>query len=363
MNKTLFEKIENNSELNRQDLIEMLSLEEPADLQRLYAAAYQIKLKNIGKKVYLRGLIEYSNICTKNCYYCGIRRDNHKVKRYTLSEDEALNAAGLASQANFGSIVIQSGERSDQQFTDNIESMVRKIYEKYGENLGITLSTGEQNEEVYKRWFEAGARRFLLRIETSDPKLYQHLHPTDHSYEKRLACIRLLQSIGYQTGTGVMIGLPGQTIENLADDLLFFRDMDIDMIGMGPYLVHPDTPLAQQMPGFEHKKEHQLELGLKMIASARILLKDVNIASTTALQALRGDGRELGLAAGANVIMPNITENRYRESYQLYEGKPGQNQDAQNVLAELFAGIDALGESVAFGEQGDPKHFFRRKKC
>ncbi len=363
----LFEKIESCAALERSDLESILQLSEAEDLQRLYRAAYRVKERFAGRKVYFRGLIEISNICSKNCYYCGIRRDNRKVQRYRMTDEEILHAACWAESHEFGSVVLQSGERSDPAFTDWIVSLLRRIHAATGgdENgkrgrLGVTLALGEQPEETYRKWFEAGAQRYLLRIEASDPELYAKLHPADHSYGKRLDCLRTLQKIGYQTGTGVMIGLPHQTVRNLADDLLFFRDNDIDMIGMGPYLIHEDTPLAREFPDFQFKKAHQLEMGLKMIAAARLLLKDVNIASTTALQALRPDGRELGLLAGANVIMPNITDARYRESYRLYEGKPGVQDGPEDSLGPLRESVEKLGETIAFGEHGDPEHYFKR---
>lgn len=357
----LLDAIQHGKELQREHLRSILSLEDHNALHTIFQAAYETKVRQIGKKVFLRGLVEISNVCKKNCYYCGIRRDNSKVVRYSMPESEILTAAEWADHADFGSIVLQSGERSDHEFTNKIESLVAAIRERTGGRLGITLALGEQSPDTYNRWFQAGAHRYLLRIEASNPRLYAHLHPPDHSFQTRLDCLHSLRNIGYQTGTGVMIGLPTQTLDDLVDDLLFFRDFDIDMIGMGPYLVHADTPLAHEFPDFDRKKESQLNLGLKMIAAARLLLKDVNIASTTALQALQEDGRELGLQAGANVIMPNITAEQYRDSYQLYAGKPGLHDGPADTLGPLKNRIEKLGESIAFGEWGDPKHFFTRK--
>jgi len=207
------------------------------------------------------------------------------------------------------------------------------------------------------RWYDAGAHRYLLRIETSDPDLYSTLHPSDHDFEKRKACLYALKRIGYYVGTGIMIGLPGQTVENCADDILFFRDLDVDMIGMGPYIPHSDTPLGAScdMSGFDGSE--QLEKALMMIAVTRIVLKDVNIASTTALQALNDLGREMGLKAGANIIMPNITDTRYRRGYQLYENKPCLDENASMCRGCLESRIQSIGETIGYREWGDSPHF------
>ncbi len=354
--------IDSGAELGKAELVAMLSLPDGERSQALFERAYKVKLEHIGPKVYFRGLIEISNVCEKNCLYCGIRRDNKETKRYVMTDGEILRAALWANECKYGSIVIQSGERTDRNFIEGIERLVKEIKKATGGVLGITLCLGEQTPETYRRWFAAGAHRYLLRIETSSPKLYASLHPADHIFEKRLECLKTLQAIGYQVGTGVMIGLPRQTIEDLADDLIFFRDFDIDMIGMGPYIVHEQTPLASEFPNFDAAKESQLNLGLKMIAAARILLKDVNIASTTALQALREDGRELGLKAGANVIMPNITDVHYRDAYQLYQGKPCLNEGREMCKGCLQRRIESIGETIAFNEWGDPAHYYERRR-
>ena len=342
------------------ELVYLLDLPEGDELKQLYSAAYQTKLKYVGNKIHLRGIIEFSNICTKNCYYCGIRRGNHNVTRYQIPEEDILSQALEADQLGLGSVVLQSGERSDEEFVSLIERLVRKIKEKSGGRLGITLSTGEQSRETYLRWFKAGAHRFLLRIEASDPELYAKIHPADHSWEKRKNCLTLLSDIGYQTGTGVMLGLPFQTTEHIAKDILFYQDMNMDMIGMGPYIVHEDTPLAKEMPDFDPQR--QLLMGLKAIAVTRLLLKDVNIASTTALQALHPDGRKMGLLAGANVIMPNITESRRRAGYLLYKGKPGVNDDSLSGLELLKREAESAGEEILWNDWGDSPHYFARSK-
>ncbi len=343
---------------NRDELIQMLSLTDPAELDALYKRAYAIKKEYVGTKVYFRGIIELSNICTKNCHYCGIRSGNPKVQRYVIGKEEILAEARWCYQQSYGSLVLQAGEREDEAWTSFITELIIGIKELSRGQIGITLSLGEQTEDIYRQWFEAGAHRYLLRIEESNTSLYKALHPADHSFSKRLACLRSLRKVGYQTGTGVMIGLPGQTAEHLADDILFFYDEDIDMIGMGPFIPHKDTPLAHLIPGYDSRQA--LEMGLKMIATTRIALKDINIASTTALQALLTDGRELGLLAGANIIMPNVTDTRFRKGYQLYEGKPGMDENAFSSREKLEESIRSIGETIGYSEWGDSKHFTQK---
>lgn len=339
----------------KEELVKMLSVDDPSLMDDLFKRAYAIKREYVGTKVFFRGLIELSNVCAKNCYYCGIRSGNSNVNRYTISREEVLAEAKWCFEQRYGSIVLQAGERSDRAWTDYITELVHEIKGLSAGKLGITLSLGEQTEEVYQQWFEAGAHRYLLRIESSNPELYKTLHPADHSYYERLACLRTLKKLNFQTGTGVMIGLPGQTKEDLADDILFFYDEDIDMIGMGPFIPHHETPFGHLVG--DYNSETSLRMGLKMIAATRIALKDVNIASTTALQALQPAGREMGLLAGANIIMPNITDTSYRTGYQLYEGKPGLDENATFSRNALERSILSIGETIGYEEWGDSRHF------
>ena len=339
----------------------MLLLTEPADRKQLFERAYQIKEELIGKKVYYRGLIEFSNICSKDCLYCGIRRSNKNNDLYEITDDEVIEAVKYAMDARFGSVVIQAGERSNKKHTRHITSLIRRIKEISNGNAGITLSLGEQDELTYREWFEAGAHRYLLRIEVSNPELYVKLHPNNkmHDFQQRLRCLQMIKDIGYQVGTGVMIGLPFQTIDDLVDDLMFMKDFDVDMVGMGPYIEHPDTPLYQYRKTLLPRKG-RFNLALNMIATLRILMKDINIASTTALQAIDPLGREKGLKAGANIIMPNITPCRYRKDYQLYEDKPCVNENPDDCKDCLEKRIGFAGDIVAYDEWGDSRHFERR---
>lgn len=356
------ENILKKDELDRDDLIAILDIDDPAEESALFKRAYAVKRQYVGTKVYFRGLIELSNVCVKNCFYCGIRRGNGAVKRYTLTEEEVLEAVKFAHAARYGSVVIQSGERQDEEFVCFIERLVTRIKEISNNELGITLSLGEQSEAAYRRWYAAGAHRYLLRIETSNAALYKTLHPDDHDFEARLEALRTLYKLGYQVGTGVMIGLPGQTTADLADDIAFFKKMDVAMIGMGPFIPHHQTPLAASIPDWKEQKERQLRRALRMIAAVRIQLKDVNIASTTALQAIEEVGREMGLLAGANIIMPNLTDTSYRTGYQLYDGKPCMDENATMCAACLERRIASIGETVGYGEWGDSPHFRNAKK-
>ena len=374
--------------LARPELAALLSVEDESGIQSLFDAAYALKVKYCGKRVAMRGIVEAGNVCAKDCYYCGIRKSNDNLQRYQLSADEIVRLAELDAKQDYASLVIQSGEIESEAHTRFIEGVLRRIAPF---DLGVTLSLGEQTEETYRRWKEAGAARYLLRIETSNPELYAKLHPAGHSWERRVECLRALRGCGYQVGTGVMCGLPGQTYDDLARDIEFFAEMDVDMIGMGPYIPHPDTPLGVlgaecQVPGawclvpsaeLKHKdmsesnapsttalstKHQALTLGLKMIAVTRLHLHDVNIAAATALQALAPDGRERGIRAGANVIMPNITDTKYRRSYQLYAGKPCLDENAGLCKGCLERRLAAIGETVDYGHRGDSLHFRKRTR-
>lgn len=319
--------------------------------EALFAEAGLLRERTVGRKVYLRGLVEISNVCRKNCFYCGIRSSNEHANRYTLTDDEVLSAARFAFENGYGSLCLQAGERTDDAFTGRITRLIKEIKRLSGGSLGITLSLGEQKSETLQEWFDAGAHRYLIRIEASNPALYAHLHPADglHGYEARLQTLRDLRAIGWQVGSGVMIGLPYQGFDDLADDLLFLKEFDIDMVGMGPYIPHPDTPLGKLCISGEAlipSAQERLALSLKMVALLRILMPDVNIAATTALEVLDPHGREMALAAGANIIMPNITPSAVRGKYDLYSGKKNLTESA--ALGEIEIGYNQWGDSLRF---------------
>jgi len=347
---------------DRDDLITLLKAKGETRTA-LLKRAQEVKLREVGNKVYFRGLIEFSNICSKDCLYCGIRKSNEKVVRYEARDEEILDACRFAWENRFGSVVLQSGELSSPAFVKRIDDLLKKIKQLSNNELGITLSCGEQSLDTYRRWFESGAHRYLLRIESSNRELYYKIHPENenHSFEHRMEALHFLKEVGYQVGTGVMIGLPFQTYENLADDLLFFKKLDIDMCGMGPYIEHEDTPLHQYRHLLKSKQE-RFDLALNMIAVLRLLMPDINIAAATALQAIDPAGREKALAVGANVMMPNLTPCEYREEYKLYENKPCLDEDAELCRNCLEARVELAGAEIGYNEWGDSKHFRARNK-
>lgn len=345
--------------LSKPDLARLLSIEDENEMEWLFDQAQKLKWQKSGNKVHLRALIELSNLCTQNCLYCGIRRDSD-IERFTLEKEDVLNYFKAALKYNITSLVIQSGERRDKSFVAFIEDLLCSLMSLKNE-VRITLSLGEQTKETYKRWYDAGARRYLLRIETTNRHLFDVIHQGCSLYEEKVKCLYSLKEIGYQVGTGVMIGLPGQTAEDLANDLLFYKTIDADMIGMGPYIPHFGTPLGKSfINSFDTQAKTKLvNLSLKMIACCRLLLEDVNIASTTALNTLDPEGFIKGIKAGANVVMPNFTELKYKKSYQLYEGKSGLTEF---TLPELEKKLALLGETINYSDFGDSTHF-TKKQC
>ena len=347
----------------KENIIELLGEKDQNRVQQLYDDAFRTRIENVGNKVYLRGLVEITNICRKNCLYCGIRRDNPSNDRYEIDIEDVIPAARFAYEQGYGSMVIQGGERHDKKFRDKITSILKEVRKISSESpLGITLSLGEQPFDVYQEWFEAGAHRYLLRIESSTQELFEKIHPVDesHSFQTRLTALKDLRRAGYQVGTGVMIGLPFQTLGHLADDLLFFKNFDIDMCGMGPYLEHSQTPLYQYKD-LLIPKEERLELSLKMVAILRLMMPKINIAATTAMQSIDPAGREKAILAGANVIMPNLTLTEVRGDYSIYENKPGVGEDASITSSSLERMLQNAGIPIGYNEWGDSLHFKDRK--
>lgn len=360
--KSIVETVNQNN-FSKEDIIALLSISNKEDHDILIKTAYAVKEKSIGKKAHLRGLIELSNRCKKDCFYCGIRNSNSNFNRYSVTDEEVLQIAKFAYKNKINSIVLQAGEQDNSSFTHRITELIKKIKSNTSPDFRITLSLGEQSPETYKSWFDAGAERYLLRIESSDLDLYKKIHPDNnlHNYSTRLNCLKSIIKTGFQTGTGVMVGLPFQTVENLANDLLFLKELNIDMVGMGPYLEHKDTPL------YNYKNllvpiEERFLLTLRMIAVLRIMMPFINIVSTTALQSIVPMGRERGLKAGANVLMPNLTPGKYRKSYLLYENKACVDEDADECLDCLPNRIKMIDEEVDFIGYGDSKHFLLRNK-
>ncbi|MFT3753918.1 MAG: [FeFe] hydrogenase H-cluster radical SAM maturase HydE [Paludibacter sp.] len=349
-------------EFTKDDIVRLLQVND-AEEKILFKHAARVKEDSIGNTVYLRGLIEMSNVCEKDCLYCGIRNSNENTNRYSLPEDEVLEAIRFAHENRYGSVAIQSGELTGKGFTDKINRIIHQAGLLTNDEIGITLSCGEQTEDTYRQWFESGAHRYLLRIESSTEELYYRIHPQDnnHNFENRLNALKTLRKIGYQVGTGVMVGLPFQTLEHLADDLLFMKNFDIDMCGMGPYIEHKDTPLYEYRAGLMSLKE-RFRLTLRMIAVLRIIMPDINIAATTALQTIDKIGREKAIQIGANILMPNITPGKYRDSYALYENKPCTDENADDCKNCIDVRVHLVNHKVGYAAWGDSKRFKDRGK-
>ena len=307
---SLVEKLKLNSDLPDEELKELIDNDKYND--ELFAAADEIRRLHYGDEVYIRGLIEFTNYCKNNCYYCGIRRDNKKAERYRLSFEDIMSCCENGYELGFRTFVLQGGE--DPYFTDErMIEIIKAIKEKYPD-CAVTLSFGEKSYESYKAFKEAGADRYLLRHETADNEHYRKLHPAEMSLDNRKRCLFDLKRLGYQVGSGFMVGSPYQTTENLIEDLRFVQELKPDMIGIGPYLVHNDTPFKDMENGTVNKT-------LRMVAILRLMFPKALLPATTALGTLSPVGRELGLKAGANVVMPNLSPVKVRKLYELYENK------------------------------------------
>lgn len=347
---------------DRESISELLTTDSEELRSALFCKAESVRNSNTGNRVFLRGLIELSNQCSRDCHYCGIRAGNHKTRRYEMDHQEVMDCVSFAWDNRLRSVVIQSGERSDREFIRKIGQILNDIKKQYAGDMVVTLSCGEQSEETFKYWRECGASRYLLRIETSNTGLYERLHPADgkHSFRNRLKALETLKKLDYQTGSGVMIGVPGQTMEMLAMDLAFLRNFNVDMVGMGPYIEHQDAKLPPD-PEINLSLHQRLELSLRMIALLRLLMPDINIAASTALQAIDADARLQAIRCGANVVMPNITPLKYREDYLLYDNKPGVKIDGAANLEYWNRILSSTACVPAWDEAGDPKHYKMKK--
>jgi len=321
--------------LTKQEIVTLLTDHEYN--QQLFMAADRVRSQFVGDQVHLRGLIEFSNICQQNCFYCGLRQDNDNVQRYHLQPDIIIEFASKAKDYGYKTVVLQSGE----SYIYTVAEMQRIVRTIKDLGLAITLSIGEKSREEYQAYKDAGADRYLLRIETTDHKIYKALHP-NMSFENRVRCLTDLKELGYEVGTGCLVGLPNQTLESLADDVLFFKALDADMIGLGPFIPNRDTPLAQEKGG-------SFIESLKVMAIVRLLLPEANIPATTAMETLNEDGRMIALQSGANVVMPNVTEGEYREMYALYPGKICINDTPAHCRSCITGKITGIGRQVSSG--------------
>ncbi len=341
--------------LTKQDILDYLETDDSEAIQSLIRQADRVRRQYVGDTVHLRAILEISNICRRNCLYCGLRCGRSELPRYRISQDDILQQAEHIAALGFRTLVLQSGE--DPYFSaEMLAQLIKTIKRRLG--LTITLSVGERPRRDYEMWFDAGAERYLLKHETSDPELYARLHP-GMTLDERLRCLETLKTIGFQTGSGIMIGLPGQSLNSLADDILLFREMDIDMMGIGPYIPNPATPapaLFEKYP-FPHDAE---ELTYRVVALTRVVTRDTLIPTTTALSTLNPDmGRALGLICGANVIMPDATPPAFRKMYEIYPKKLG----AELSLEEQLHGIQELVESLGRQIARDAGHRVRREQA
>lgn len=336
MIKEILEKAEKKHNLNKYEIVELLRLSAD-DSSLLFNLADKTRKKYVGDEVHLRGLIEFSNYCKQNCLYCGFRRDNKNVTRYRLTEEQIIKFAKDACEQDYKTVVLQSGE--DAYFTvDKMKYIISEI-KKF--NMAITLSIGEKTFEEYKAYKEAGADRFLLRIETTDKNLYEKYDP-DMDWQNRLGCLNSLKELGYEVGTGCLVGIPEQTMESLADDILFFKKINADMIGVGPFIPNENTP-------FKDAKGGTFDMALKVMAITRLLLPDANIPATTAMETLNPNGRIIALQNGANVVMPNVTQGDYRKYYEIYPGKICVNDTPTKCRGCITGKIKSINRSVSEG--------------
>ncbi len=317
----------------KKEIIEILK--DDTQNEQLFEYADIVRKNHVGDEIHLRGLIEFSNICRCTCFYCGLRCENKIIERYRINPDEIIQYAKNAADRGYKTIVLQSGE--DSFFTR--EKICKIIKEIKKNNVALTLSIGERTLDDLKAFKDAGADRYLLRIETTDENLYKSLHP-NMDFKNRISCLYNLQKLGYETGSGCLVGLPNQAMKSLADDILFFKENNFDMIGIGPFISHPDTPLKNAPNG-------NFILSLKVMALVRILMKDINIPATTAMETLNPQGRIIALQSGANVVMPNVTTSKYRKKYEIYPNKICINEETDKCTNCIKNKIHAIGRTIS----------------
>ena len=309
--KELIDKLHHTQELTREEFLTLLSNRNTETDLYARRLARGVRQKIYGDQVYIRGLIEFTSYCRNDCYYCGLRRSNHAAQRYRLTEEDILSCCQQGYELGFRTFVLQGGE--DGYFTgERLAGLVRHIKKQYPD-CALTLSVGERTEEEYRAFRKAGADRYLLRHETADETHYRILHPEPLSLQHRKDCLRTLKKLGFQTGAGFMVGSPGQTAETLAEDFLFLKELDPEMVGIGPFISHKNTP-------FRSREDGTLEDTLFYLALVRLMLPRALLPATTALGTIAPDGRELGILSGANVVMPNLSPLSVRKKYMLYDG-------------------------------------------
>lgn len=336
--KSMIDRLEQTRSLTRKEWASLIRNRNPELSEYLFDRARTIRIRHYGRDIYIRGLIEFTSFCKNDCYYCGLRKSCKSADRYRLTKEEILSCCESGYQLGFRTFVLQGGE--DGWYTDNrIEDIVSSIHNAWPD-CAITLSIGEKSYESYRRFARAGADRYLLRHETFDESHYRKLHPPRMSAAHRQQCLWDLKKLGYQTGTGFMVGSPWQTPENLADDMLFLKKLNPQMVGIGPFIPHHDTPFAGKPAG-------TLELTLFLLGLIRLMLPRVLLPATTALGTIAPDGRERGILAGANVVMPNLSPPQVREKYLLYDNKLCTGSEAAESLNQLSTRMKAIGYRIA----------------
>lgn len=346
-NIQLIDRLEKNRCLTESEWTQIFSTWNADDLNYAMDKAHRIAIGRFGRKIYFRGIVEFTNICRNDCYYCGIRCSNSNVQRYRLDEEDILRCCEDGYNFGFRTFVLQGGE--DPYYTKDVMCrIVRDIHERWPE-CAVTMSIGELDRDYYQALYDAGATRYLLRHETADPEHYSRLHPANLSIENRKRCLRDLKEIGFQTGAGIMIGTPYQKPEHIAEDMLFLRELEPEMIGLGPFIPHKDTPFRDEPAG-------SVDLTLLVIALCRIMLPDALIPSTTALGTVEAEGRQKGVLAGCNVVMPNLSPMEVRKKYMLYDGKIGTDLSASAGIEALKAQMEEIGYEVVVG-RGDFRKF------
>lgn len=346
MNRELVDRLEAGKVLSREELIYIISEGENKDWEYLFERARAVRDKVYGRSVYMRGLIEISNICKNDCLYCGIRKSNCHVDRYRLNKQQILDCCAKGYELGFRTFVMQGGE--DPWYTDEIMvDIISSIKARYPD-CAVTLSLGEKSYETYKAYFDAGADRYLLRHETANEEHYKKLHPKGMSLKERKQCLYNLKEIGFQTGCGFMVGSPYQTVECIAEDLMFIRELDPQMVGIGPFIPQKDTPFGEEKPG-------TLEQTLRLLAIIRLMLPNVLLPATTALGTIHPEGRELGILSGANVVMPNLSPLDVRKKYILYDNKICTGDEAAECCRCLKNRMNKIGYELVVS-RGDYKN-------
>ena len=341
---SIINKLYNENNASREELLYLLDNIDSKSKELLIEKAHKTRLKYFKNKVYIRGLVELTSFCKKDCLYCGLRRTNKNAQRYRLSKEEVLECVRAGDKLGYKTIVLQGGE--DAYFNDEVMVDIIKSIKKEFPNNAITLSLGERSYESYKKMYNAGADRYLLRHESASKKLYEDIHPGE-PFEIRRKCLKNLKDIGYQAGAGFMVGIPNQTNEDLVNDLLFVKDFEPAMCGIGPFIPHKDTPFK----GFNCGSA---KMTLFILSLCRIMLPDVLLPATTALSTVRDDGRQLGVLSGANVIMPNLSPIEVRKKYMLYDNKAITGDDAGENLKLIQDNINEIGYEVII-DKGDYK--------